>query len=32
MNQFGRDIRYVYEMRRIGYPLIGIYRNMKMWK
>jgi len=27
MNQFCRNIRYIYEMKRNGYPMIGIARG-----
>jgi hypothetical protein len=27
MKQFGRNVRYIYEMKRMGYPFVGIYRG-----
>lgn len=27
MKQFGRNVRYIYQMKQLGYPLIGIYRG-----
>jgi hypothetical protein len=27
MKQFGRNAIYIYKMKRLGYPLIGIYRG-----
>ena len=29
MKQTARNIRYIREMKRLGYPLIGIYRGWK---